>query len=881
MGTFDEQGWAPVHHVAHEDDAAALEALLAEPGAAAEQLELETRDGLHSTPLLLAAAGPGRRRCSELLVARGARLDATDVRNRSPVELCALHGGAEALERLLDPPAPATPPILAHRLLVRGIGSDNGDVAEAVSCAVAELLARRDFADRHLEALAREGLAPVLLRVLGTFGGAAACVGSLRVLAAMARHPLGRGLVVATGGFVPLLVGVVGGAGPNPSLRDALEVLREVAGLREHRAALVAAGAVSALAKAAQVVAASNGNKNDDDDDGGLRCAAMAVETLGLIAEGDPSCQRAVGKQRGFLPALCGLLARVPREGPAALALCRAAGAIAAGPAHNQDALVAGGGAAALVRLARAPSRELQLCAIEALRGLVEGNEGARRAALELGAAAPMLQLLRRSRVERVLEATGTALWALAGGDIDRETALATTMGAETLVEFAHSATERLQLLGAWGVSALARGGPGAVGGRPPGVTATPSPLVQALLRLLQTRSHPVLLATLPALRAICLEVGYVPSPVHQLQVLNSPCVDFLLELVGPATAPAPPGPLRTPEVQVEAIWTLASVWLGNPARPAASACVAELVERLLRLLRSAPADEAVRVGAGAALAALAFRSPGTLRQIQRAGGLRSRHLLPALDSRHERNRVGAAFQVVVLARAVVDGKAASLRARGMGVLVDSLCRSRGDKETVELAADCIARLARTHEGVPEALVAVDVVQLLWPLLDGPSGRVRRSAALALGHLSFTHPAVRMILRRCRESPRLAGVLLQHTEQQSALCPALLQAWKHYCALALSSPRNAADPATPSDPSADLFTRAAAQLLSGPLPAPPPRHLAEGAPRSVSQLTLDSLALSPGRATSSPEKGGDEGGMLAVPWARMLLRTVSRDLFLF
>ncbi|XP_032813702.2 uncharacterized protein LOC116944273 [Petromyzon marinus] len=650
METFDEQGWAPVHRAAHEDDAAALEALLAQPGAAAEQLELETRDGLHSTPLLLAAAGPGRRRCLELLVARGARLDATDMRNRGLVELCALHGGAEALERLLDLPAPANRPFRTHRLLVRGIGSDNGDVAEAVSCAVAELLARRDFADRHLEALAREGLAPVLLRVLGTFGGAVACVGSLRVLAAMARHPLGRGLVVATGGFVQLLVGVVGGAGPNPSLRGALEVLREVAGLREHRAALVAADAVSALAKAAQVVAASNDNKNDDDDNDGLQCAAMAVEALGLIAEGDASCQHAVGKQRGFLLALCGLLARVPREGPAALALCRAAGAIAAGQAHNQDALVVGGGAAALVRLARAPSRELQLCAIEALRGLVEGNEGARRTTLELGAAAPMLQLLRRSRVERVLEAAGTALWALAGGDIDRETALATTMGAETLVEFAHSATERLQLLGAWGMSALARGGPGAVGGRPPSVTATPapSPLVQALLRLLQTRSHPVLLATLPALRAICLEVGYVPSPVHQLQVLNSPCVDFLLELVGPATSPVPPGPPRTPEVQVEAIWTLASVWLGNPARPAASARVAELVERLLRLLRSAPVDEVVRVGTGAALAALAFQSPGTLRQIQRAGGLRSRHLLPALDSQHERNRVGAAFQARV-----------------------------------------------------------------------------------------------------------------------------------------------------------------------------------------------------------------------------------------
>ena len=56
-----------------------------------------------------------------------------------------------------------------------------------------------------------------------------------------------------------------------------------------------------------------------------------------------------------------------------------------------------------------------QVCAVRAIQALAENNGATQRAVLEEGAAAPLLQLLKKSRGAATLVATATTLWALAG----------------------------------------------------------------------------------------------------------------------------------------------------------------------------------------------------------------------------------------------------------------------------------------------------------------------------------------------------------------------------------------------------------------------------------------------------------------------------------
>jgi len=56
--------------------------------------------------------------------------------------------------------------------------------------------------------------------------------------------------------------------------------------------------------------------------------------------------------------------------------------------------------------------------------------------------------------------------------------------------------------------------------------------------------------------------------------------------------------------------------------------------------------------------------------------------------------------------------------------------------------------------------------------------KVRGSAAIALGYLSFDHTAEREMLRICRDEPCLVQVIKYYTRSYK-LSPAFLEGWKH------------------------------------------------------------------------------------------------------
>lgn len=86
MTELDQKGWGNIHHAAYRGFLKAVKVFIEKDP---EILELETGDGLNSTPLLLAVL-VDRQDMVELLLSLGAKIDAVDSQKHGAVELCAL-----------------------------------------------------------------------------------------------------------------------------------------------------------------------------------------------------------------------------------------------------------------------------------------------------------------------------------------------------------------------------------------------------------------------------------------------------------------------------------------------------------------------------------------------------------------------------------------------------------------------------------------------------------------------------------------------------------------------------------------------------------------------------------------------------------------------
>ena len=95
------------------------------------------------------------------------------------------------------------------------------------------------------------------------------------------------------------------------------------------------------------------------------------------------------------------------------------------------------------------------------------------------------------------------------------------------------------------------------------------------------------------------------------------------------------------------------------------------------------------------------------------------------------------------------DEEAAICAANGIRVIVDVLESAKGDDVLVEtFVCECICRLSRFSDGgVPEAMIAIDVIQHLASLIDKSEDvHVKGTASIALGYLSMRHTGQRNLL---------------------------------------------------------------------------------------------------------------------------------------
>ena len=123
-------------------------------------------------------------------------------------------------------------------------------------------------------------------------------------------------------------------------------------------------------------------------------------------------------------------------------------------------------------------------------------------------------------------------------------------------------------------------------------------------------------------------------------------------------------------------------------------------------------------------------------------------------------NRIIVFFQIVVLARVIIDHDQVSLTAEGVTLLVNKL--DSDDDNVIVLASSLLSSLAHTRAGIPDAMVTSGAIDILIKRLSSPNEQVRSAVAVALGYLTFNRTAARLLFGACRNTPGLYKRLMDN-----------------------------------------------------------------------------------------------------------------------
>lgn len=759
MVDVDDRGWAPIHHAASRNYAASVEQFIETAGA--DQLELKTQDGVGNTPLLLAVISAAQQTV-EILVLLGANIAAVNSQRLGVTELCALHGHAHLLDYFISL---RSSQLNVFKNLIIFLDSNNGKEALCAGSIIdTATMKTLGTSNSWSPSLIKEGLVPVLLQVLAKDLGDIVKQYALNILHNILKYGNVKEQIIQCNGFqvlIPLIQ-----EEQRKMLSSVINIIDELVSEKNCVEALCTANAIPALVN----IIAHVDNVNSSEKESRESILIPAVRILGVMAEESTDCKNAIGKQE-YLSVLVGLF-KESESRKLLIVLSKAVANILSKHQKNQDAFIKENGVFPLIQMEKSKHKVMQICAINLLNRLVEGNPNAQKNIMESNGIAPLVPMLKQSRTQHMQEAVAEALWAVAGTDVGAQREVAARIGVNLLVEFLGCQSHKLHLIGIMGLSLLVQS--------PYDIrdTVASTNSMQYLTRLLQSHSENVVLSTIRAIRHMCLGVGYIPHRKNQAAITNSKGLHFLIALMVKS---------HLELIQVEAANTLAAVVLGNTANMELlynSAGFSHM--HLLRLLSSA--NEEVRLLAGAALATFAFNNVCQQRRIVNAGGVQWHNFQTFLQSEQEIHRVQAAFQATVLARIIPDNESANTSALGVKILVDTLQHSTSNI-TLALAADCVARLAHIQSGVPDALVAIDMVPVLCQLLSSISEEVQGCAAIALRYLSFNPQGERQLLKRCREEPHCMKVLLYYSRKHK-MSPSFLKRWSHLKELGLPLIRN-------------------------------------------------------------------------------------------
>ena len=528
MNEMDENGWAHIHYAAFRGYLKSLEKFV--KTGSQEQLELETEDELHSTPLLLSVMS-GNLETVKILVDLGAKVWAINSQNHGVVELCAFKHFIEILQYFIDLDHERVP-VWKH--LLKFLASDLDQEAEAAARCVRTLTQRsNDELHPNWQAAFKSGLVPTVIKVIKSGISDEAKVETFWVLLNLIEREEVKEQFTSSGGMAALVKHLKGQS--NLLLMLAARCIKELCTVATYSDHAAQHGAIPALVKVLQSL-------HDPD------VLVETVDALGNIGAGKETHQSTIGTTQGAILSIVSLFEDCTNKN-LLMGLTRAMAKIANVHEDNQNAFINEGVAAPVITLTRVKNKDMQVNAVIAIHSLAKGNPISQKHILEDGVVMPLIQLLKKSRQPVLQEKTAEALWALAGEDAEERRSMAGMMGVGLLIEFLTSLSENLHFIGSEGLGVLAQGP------QSKQTAIAHANGVHPLVRLLRSDKEHIVLSVIHTLRHLCVGVGFIPHAQNQATIAQSRGIKFLVAMMAHS---------KNELIQVEAAHTLGCASLGE-----------------------------------------------------------------------------------------------------------------------------------------------------------------------------------------------------------------------------------------------------------------------------------------------------------------------------
>ncbi|XP_062908659.1 ankyrin and armadillo repeat-containing protein [Mobula hypostoma] len=719
----DARGWTAMHFAAFFDNISCIRVLHRKDP---KLLELETSAEYHATPLLLATMA-GAFDALQYLLSLGANILKTDSEGNNVVHLAALYFNTNILTFIIEQNIPE----LHVWNLLKGMLQSNDYQKQEMGARSLEVLSV--MKKQYWEAIHSAGSIPPLIDLLKSNHETLQCIAAAVLCNLSIYLPACESVI--NSGIIPVLISLLYSQQPELQSRCSV-ILCDIAQIDNNASLIASLGAISPLVKIL----------NSEIED----VLINVIKFIQILCTNNPNNQTLVAKE-GAIPLLVELL-NVPSEDLVSCASVTLA-EIARGNRLNQDTIAAEGAIPSLVKILSGRKIKMQLKAIAAVEVLADKNAAVQKEFLALSADKHILKLLKVFEIE-IREQAATAIWALAGQTLTQRKRMAKEIGYNLVIDLLLSSSDKMHYVACQAIIALSECNKEqqnkicAEDGIPP------------LIRLLRSSNISVrtMLSGITALGTMCVGVAHKNNPISQQKIVEEGGISVLLYLLFST---------HSPQVQVEAIYSLACIMLGN------SELQKLLKEKkgfnyktVLNHLKYDDEDGILR--AGGALALCAFNSPKQQLLIHESGGIPASIYQNFLQSGKEVDRANAAFQMIILAKVIVGMDEVTLTATGIVTLVNLL---KSEKSfTIIVVGQLLSSLTQTRAGITDAMITMGAVENLCPHLYAEREQVRESCATALGYLSFNRAAHRRLLVECRNHPELFDLLISNISPDGKIC---------------------------------------------------------------------------------------------------------------
>ncbi|KAJ7345541.1 hypothetical protein JRQ81_001491 [Phrynocephalus forsythii] len=705
----DERGWMPIHFAAFYDNVVCITVLCRKDP---ELLEAETRAEFHSTPLLLAATS-GALDAIQYLFSLQANWLKKDSKGNNIIHLAVLNFHTEVLKHLIELHNSDLP---VWKTLVGMLECEAYRRKEmAIRCLEVLCLAKENYWQCILDA----GTIPSLIGLLENEDILLESI-TVGVLSNISTHDsIVRALVEARG--IPVLIKLLATEEPELLSRCAV-VLYDVAQLDDNQDIIAELDAIPALVNLLQY---------DIED-----LLVNVINCIRVLCTKNKANQLRVKEARGIEP----LVDFLDSDSDVLLAVASAAIAeLSRGNAKMQNAFAKAQVIHPLVELLRGRKISVQVKGAMAIEALCERNTYIQMRFLAKSVTKFLLKLLKAFHL-KVKEQGATTLWALAGQTLKQQKFMAEQIGYNLIIDMLLSPSDRMQCVGGEAVIALSKDSEVHQNQICEGNGIAP------LVRLLRSGriAEGTLLSVIRALGTICVGEANISNPVSQENVVDEGALPILVHLLKTH---------HSLQIKVEVAFSLACIVLKNSNLQNVLQEKEGFTYSYVLGLLYAP-DKDICLRAGYAIALFAYNNPTQQLLILETGPIS----LP---------KCYLSFQIVVLARIIVDMDQVSLSARGVSILVELLCSE--ETATLVLTGKLLASLAHTRAGIPEAITSLGTVQRLCYHLYAKEDEVRTAMACALGYLTFNRTAYRHLLVQCRNKPKFFKRLIMNLSKDARI----------------------------------------------------------------------------------------------------------------